>query len=44
MIIELEKENEKTGELEIEIEQLLTNLSENIMTTDDICEISTKDG
>lgn len=37
--IELEKENEKTGELEIEIEQLLTNLPENIMTTEDICEI-----
>lgn len=37
--IELEKENENTGETEIEIETLLTNLPENIMTTDDICEI-----
>lgn len=37
--IELEKENEKTGEIEIEIETLLTNLPKNIMTTEDICEI-----
>ena len=29
----------KTGEIEIEIYSLLTNLPENIMTTDDICEI-----
>ena len=35
----MEKENENTGETEIEIETLLTNLPENIMTTDDICEI-----
>ena len=37
--IELEKLNEETGEHEIEIETLLTNLPQNIMTTDDICEI-----
>lgn len=37
--VEVEKENEKTGEIEIEIYSLLTNLPKNIMTTDDICEI-----
>lgn len=37
--VELEKEDEKTGETKIEIETLLTNLPENLMTTEDICEI-----
>ena len=37
--VEVEKENEETGEIEIEIYSLLTNLPKNIMTTDDICEI-----
>ena len=37
--MELEKENEETGELEIEIVSLLTNLPQNIMSTEDICEI-----
>ena len=37
--VEVEKENEETGEIEIEIYSLLTNLPENIMTTNDICEI-----
>lgn len=37
--MELEKENKETGELEIEIVTLLTNLPQNIMSTEDICEI-----
>ena len=37
--VEIEKENEETGEKEIEIYSLLTNLPKNIMTTGDICEI-----
>ena len=37
--IELEKVDEKTGEIKTEIETLLTNLPENIMTTEDICQI-----
>ena len=37
--IELEKVNEKTGEIEIEIETLLTNLSPNIMSKEEIGEI-----
>lgn len=37
--VEVEKENEKTGEMEIEIYSLLTNLPKNIMTTEDISEI-----
>lgn len=37
--VEVEKENEETGEMEIEIYSLLTNLFKDIMTTEDICEI-----
>ena len=37
--IELEKENNKTGETEIEIETLLTNLPPKIMSKEDIGEI-----
>ena len=37
--IELEKENSKTGETEIEIETLLTNLPSEIMSKEDIGEI-----
>ena len=37
--IEVEKADEKTGELKTEIVTLLTNLPVNIMTIDDICEI-----
>ena len=37
--IELEKENSKTGEIEIEIETLLTNLPSEIMCKEDIGEI-----
>ena len=37
--IELEKENSKTGETEIEIETLLTNLPPEIMSKEDIGEI-----
>ena len=37
--LEVEKENEETGEMEIEIYSLLTNLFKDIMTTEDICEI-----
>lgn len=37
--IELEKENSKTGETEIEIETLLSNLLPEIMRKDDISEI-----
>ena len=37
--VEVEKENEETGEMEIEIYSLLTNLFKDLMTTEDICEI-----
>ena len=37
--VEVKKENEETGEMEIEIYSLLTNLFKDIMTTEDICEI-----
>ena len=37
--IELEKVNEKTGEIEIEIETLLTNLPCEIMSKEEIGEI-----
>ena len=37
--IEIKKVDEETGEVKIEIETLLTNLPENIMTTADICQI-----